>query len=231
MNALSSRPRNNRENNQLPTSRLEPNTKTTKFRPKNQNFTRDIVIVLTLISVLYKLSTHPMLASIGYIDPHAMKPLSQEDILANMIKNMALKKYKEKLQKRIRFLEVVDLNKCCDYSLKIKAAEDVIIKSNTVSSKQRAKFRPGYKGRNDAIKRKNNNRSTKKTRKNSFSLKSPMLLAEESPSSTPWATSVASGIMLAFNPPLLNAVMKGSDVTADDKKTQQRSKKKLPFPK
>ncbi|KAL7478576.1 hypothetical protein ACHAW6_004337 [Cyclotella cf. meneghiniana] len=219
MNASCSPPSTNRDNKkiQLPTPPVEPQTKTTKFRPKNQNVTRDIAIVLTLISVLYKLCTHPMLASLGYIDPHARKPMSREDVLANMLKNMALNKYKETLQKRIRFLEVVDLKKCYDFSFKIKAAEDVIIKSNSANSKKRAKFRPGYKGTNDGVKRKNNHRSTKKNRKNRFSRKSPVPSTGESPSSTPWATSVASGIMLAFNPPPLKSAMKGSDATAGNK--------------
>lgn len=236
MNAFSYRPCNNRYNRQIqrPSSRIErasaPNISTTKFRPKYQNFKRDIAIALTLIIVLYKLSTHPMIASIGYIDPNASKPMSQQDIVAKIIKNMAVKKYKEKLEKRMRFIEVVDMKKCYDFTFKIKAAEDVIIKSNTMSSRKRAKFRLDYKGRTDGTRRNNNNRTTKTKRKKSFNRRIPVPLVEESPSSTPWAASIVSSVMLAFNPPLLERNVKGSEAVADDGVPKQRSKKKLSFP-
>eukprot|EP00804_Cyclotella_cryptica_P005039 CCRYP_017586-RA/>CCRYP_017586-RA protein AED:0.16 eAED:0.16 QI:0/-1/0/1/-1/1/1/0/237 len=236
MNASSSRSRDYRYNRriQLPPSQVErlPTSKasTTKFRPKDQNVKRDIAVALALVSVLFKLSTHPMLASIGFIHPNAPKPLSQRDVLANTIKNMALKKYKEKIETRMLFLEAIDHKKCYDFTHKIKAAEDVIIKSNTVSSKNRAKFRPGYKSSIDGIKRNNYNRNMKKNRKKSFSRKIPVLPIEKSPSSTPWTASISSAVMLAFYPPLLKSNMKGSEATNNDNVPKQASKKKLSFP-
>lgn len=219
---------------QLPQSRVVESSptsqaSTTKFRPKNENLKRDIAIVLTLIFVLFKLSTHPMLATIGCIDPNAPQPLSQVDVLANIIKNMALKQYKQKIHKRMLFLEAVDRKKCYDLTFKIKAAEDIIVKSNNVSSKSRAKFRPGFKGTHDDIKRNSINRSNKKKTKKRFTRKSPVLSTDESPSWPPWASSSSSIIMYAFNPPRLEAKMKGSETITDENLPKQRSKKKLSF--
>ena len=198
---------------------------TTKFRPTNQNFIRDLFIAIIPIFVLYKLSTHPIIASIGYVDPNAPKKASQEEVLANMIKNMALNKYKEKYRKRKQLLEVVEPTKCHDFGLRIKAAEEEIAKSNAADSNRRAK-----KKRRPTIKRSNKNQGKKK--KMSFTKKKPRISSKSRTTTAPMASSVFSGLMLAFNPSP-NPAMKGTENSSGSDPSvlprQKTKKKKLSF--
>ena len=198
---------------------------TTKYRPKNQNFVRDILIAIIPLFVLYKLSTHPMIASVGYVDPNTPKKASQEEVLANMIKNMALQRYKEKYRKRKQLLEKVEPTKCHDFGFRIKAAEQEIAKSNAEDSNRRAK-----KKRRPTIKTNNKNRGKKK--KMSFSKKKPRISSKSQTTSAPIASSIFSGLMLAFNPSP-NRSMKGTETNSgsDPAKLPRKKtkKKKLSF--
>jgi hypothetical protein len=165
------------------------NPSPTKFRPTNQNLIRDVILMSIPLFVLYMLSTHPMIASIGYFDPNAPKQLSQEEILANMIYNMALNQYKERYSKRKQLLDLVDPDRCHDFTQKIKAAEEKITKSNTSNSNKRAK-----KKQRSTIKRSKKNHGKKK--KIQFSKK---LSSIQKSSTAPFGSSIISGVMLAFN--------------------------------
>jgi hypothetical protein len=189
---------------------------------------RDIIIGFIPIFVLYKLSTHPMIASIGSVDPNAPQKLSSEDALANIIKNMALQKYKEKYRRRQLFLDAVDHKKCYDFSWKIKAAEDKVLQSSSMDSKSRPKFRPGYKGRNDGMKRRHDNTKQKIKKKKSFTQKKTKKVAQNSPLPAPLVSSIMSGLMLAFNPPKSTTTVKGTESNmADFSIPKKKAKKKL----
>jgi hypothetical protein len=203
---------------------------TTKYRPTNQNIIRDLVIVFIPILVLYKLSTHPMIASIGHVDPNASRKLSQQEALANIIKNMALNKYKEKYNKRKQLLAVVDPSKCYDFTYRIKAAEDIIAKSNSENSNKRAK-----KKQRSSIKRssKNHGKTQKKKmmqfgRKRSVSSKD----AKQSAATTPVASSFLSEVIAVFQSSP-KPTMKGAEHTAGIDGTviprEKTKKKKFSF--
>jgi hypothetical protein len=180
---------------------------TTKFRPTNQNIIRDIVIILIPILVLYKLSTHPMIASIGRFDPNAPKKLSQQEALANIIKNMALNKYKEKYEKRKQLLDVVDPTKCHDFTSRIKAAEGIIAKSNSENTNKRAK-----KKQRSSIKRSNKNHGKTQKKKMQFGRKRSISSKQSTQSAAPVASSFLSEVMAAFKSSP-KPTMKGAELT------------------
>lgn len=200
---------------ETPTKKESP---TTKFRPTNQNIIRDVLILFIPIFVLYKLSTHPSINSIGYVDPNAPKKLSQEEVLANIIKNMALNKYREKYRKRKQLLESVDPQKCYDFTSRIKAAEDTIVKSNMANSNKRAK-----KKQRPTIKRINKTHGKKK--KMQFGRKRSSSSTGPKPSAPPMASSFLSDVMLAFNS-ASKPTMKGTENSNNDDAAKPREKTK-----
>lgn len=198
-----------------------PSTKgpTTKFKAANQNIVRDLTFIFIPIFVLYKLSTHPMIASIGYVDPNAPKKMSPEEILANIIKNMALEKYKKKYSKRKQLLEVFEPTKCYDFESRIKAAETSISKSSTSNSNKRGKKK---------------RRPTIKTSKNKVPVgrRKPFISAESQNKRLLQGTApvVSSIISAAFNP-IPSPARKGAENSAgsDSSVPRQRGKKKKKF--
>lgn len=196
----------------------------TKFRPANQNIIRDFLIAFVPIFVLFKLATHPMIDSIGYIDPNAPKKLSQEEALADIIKTMALDKYKVKYKKRRQLLEVVDPQKCYDFTSRIKAAEETIAKSNMVNSNRRAK-----KKQRPTIKRINKSHGKKK--KMQFGRKRSSSRIESKPSGPPVASSFLFDVMLVFSSstPTPKPAMKGAENYYDLKSMPREKTKKRKF--
>eukprot|EP00956_Cyclotella_meneghiniana_P015224 scaffold23125_cov91-Cyclotella_meneghiniana.AAC.6 len=204
------------------TSSPSTEVSTTKFKAAKQNIIRDLILMFIAIFVLYKISTHPMIASIGYVDPNAPKKMSKEDVLANIIKNMALGKYKEKYSKRKQMLEVLEPAKCYDFASKINAAETTISKSSTSNSKTR-----GKKRRRSTIKtRKNKPKDVSRRRKpfnSAESIKKRLLQGTTAP-------VVSSIISAAFNP-IPSPARKGAEngVGSDSSMPRQRGKKKKKF--
>jgi hypothetical protein len=211
--------KSDRKSTPLNKTALSSDASTTKFKPANQNIIRDLFIICIPIFVLYKISTHPIIASIGYVDPNTPKVKSQEEVLANMIKNLALNKYKEKYTKRKQLLEIVDPKKCYDFTGRINAAQAKIENSNNSNSGKRSK-----KKQRPTIKR--SNRSHGKKKKMQFGRKSSSSLSTKSPSSAPVVSSVFASVMLAFNPSSTPAMKGEESNVADSSMPKQKTKKK-----
>ena len=86
--------------------------------PRNDNswkpIFRDIFMAFIPLFVIYKISTHPMVAKLGYQDPHAPKKRSQREMLEQSLYTLSLKRRQEELHKEHFFLEAMIENKCYD---------------------------------------------------------------------------------------------------------------------
>lgn len=75
---------------------------------------RDIIIAFIPFFVLYKISTHPMLAKLGHQDPHAPKKRSQREMIEQSLYSLSLKRQQDELHKEHVFFEAMDENACYD---------------------------------------------------------------------------------------------------------------------
>ncbi len=75
---------------------------------------RDIFMAFIPLFVIYKILTHPMIAKLGYQDPHAPKKRSQREMLEQSLYTLSLKRRQEELHKENFFLEAMDEDKCYD---------------------------------------------------------------------------------------------------------------------
>lgn len=86
--------------------------------PNNDNFwkaiLRDVVMVFIPLFVIFKISTHPMVAKIGHQDPHKPKKRSQREMIEQSLYSLSLKRRQEELQKEHFFLDAMDESKCYD---------------------------------------------------------------------------------------------------------------------
>lgn len=106
---------------------------------------RDIIMAFIPFYVMYKISTHPMIAKIGYQDPNEPKKPSQREIIEQSLYTLSLKKRQVELQKEHLFFEAMDAKKCYD-------APTIDIYAKLIPKKGR---RPPFKRRGGASKEKN----------------------------------------------------------------------------
>jgi hypothetical protein len=76
---------------------------------------RDAVMVFIPIFVLYKISTHPSIASIGNQHSNAPKKYSQRELLEQAMFRLSLIRRRDELLKEYIFLEAMHENKCHDF--------------------------------------------------------------------------------------------------------------------
>jgi hypothetical protein len=190
-----------------------------------KSIVRDLLIALTPIFVLYKLSTHPMINQIGYVDPNAPKRLSREEALASMMHGMAIKKWREKTKKRQRFLKAIDATRCYDFPDLDEIAKEMGQQRIHTPGRPRRKFIPGRgkgvpKRSNIDHRSSSNNKGMKRqvAQKQKISA-SPIFAPSSSPSSTPWG----SVIMGTFNTGMSNTE-KGINHALIQKGFQQQKK-------
>lgn len=75
---------------------------------------RDIIMAFIPLFVMYKISTHPMVARLGYQDPNAPKQRSQREMIEQSLYTLSLRRQQDELQKEHFFLEKMDENRCYD---------------------------------------------------------------------------------------------------------------------
>jgi len=75
---------------------------------------RDVIMAFIPFFVMYKISTHPMVARLGYQDPNAPKQRSQREMIEQSLYTLSLRRQQEDLQREYFFLEKMDENRCYD---------------------------------------------------------------------------------------------------------------------
>ena len=75
---------------------------------------RDIFMAFIPFFVIYKISTHPMVAKLGHQDSHASKKRSQREMLEQSLYTLSLLRLQEDLHKECLFLEAMNEEKCYD---------------------------------------------------------------------------------------------------------------------
>lgn len=74
-----------------------------------------IIMAFIPIFFLYKISTHPLIAKLGYQHPNAPKKYSQREYLEKAMYRLSLIKRRDELLKEYIFLEAMDEYKCHDF--------------------------------------------------------------------------------------------------------------------
>ncbi len=96
---------------------------------------RDTVMVFIPIFVLYTISTHPSIASIGNQHSNAPKKYSQRELLEQAMFRLSLIRRRDELLKEYLFLEAMHENKCHDFP-----SIDIYAQLNQKSGRRERKF-------------------------------------------------------------------------------------------
>ena len=168
---------------------------------------RDIIIAFIPIFVLYKISTHPMISSIGYQDPNATRTFSHEELMGQLIYRIYLKEEQEKLKRKHIFFEAM-LNKqeiCHDYR-----PIDIPNEVKLYGKKQQTKKKSRGKKRKQRKQTKGSTVTKKKATIGKMNRPMAKRRSDSSPTSAPFGSYISSVFLGDANH---GRVYKGSEAT------------------
>ncbi len=208
-----------------------------EIRSSWRSITRDVIIMVIPLLILYKISTHPVVMRLG----NSPKQLSRGEKLEEMMRMLYLKRKRDEQEEKMRVLweleefhrvmsskDVGEKEECSSIEDEFDNIHssfgtigDSQVRSTIKIRKQvKRKFIPAQKRPKPGSNNKRGKNQIKERRASLFSLSK----ASSTPSSPPWSSAITSAISDAFATGN-NAANKGKETSGEGFKTNQATDK------